>query len=114
MFDLQRIQARLTGVDGWLFFDHHHRDPIAYRVLGLDANSTITRRWFYRVPAAGPAIKIHHRIESWALDLLPGDTIEYSTWQELHGALRTILSGAESVAMQYSPACALPASSVRS
>ena len=21
--------------DAWLFYDHHHRDPIAYSVLGL-------------------------------------------------------------------------------
>ena len=23
------------GLDGWLFFDHHRRDPLAYRVLGF-------------------------------------------------------------------------------
>jgi len=23
------------NIDAWLFYDHHHRDPIAYRVLGL-------------------------------------------------------------------------------
>jgi hypothetical protein len=31
------IQAALRerNIDAWLFYDHHHRDPIAYRVLGL-------------------------------------------------------------------------------
>ena len=35
--DLSAIQSSLTGahLDGWLFYDHHYRDPLAYRVLGL-------------------------------------------------------------------------------
>ena len=34
-----RIQQALAerGLDAWLFYDHHHSDPIAYRVLGLDS-----------------------------------------------------------------------------
>ena len=28
---------RREGLDGWLFFDHHQRDPLAYRVLGVHA-----------------------------------------------------------------------------
>jgi len=36
--NLEAIQAaiREAGFDGWLFYDHHHRDPIAGRILGLD------------------------------------------------------------------------------
>jgi Xaa-Pro dipeptidase len=32
---LEAIQAALreANLDGWLFYDHHRRDPIAYRVL---------------------------------------------------------------------------------
>jgi Xaa-Pro dipeptidase len=35
--NLPEIQAALRdgGHECWLFYDHHHRDPIAYRVLGL-------------------------------------------------------------------------------
>ena len=35
--DLQAIQQAIrdAGVDGWLFFDHHYRDPLAYHVLDL-------------------------------------------------------------------------------
>jgi len=37
--DLAAIQSALRerNIDAWLFYDHHHRDPIAYRVLGLPA-----------------------------------------------------------------------------
>ena len=36
--NLANIQQELRKqkLDGWLFFDHHLRDPLAYRVLGLD------------------------------------------------------------------------------
>ena len=35
---LESIQSELqrAGLDGWLFFDHHLRDPLAYRVLELE------------------------------------------------------------------------------
>ena len=38
--DLKAIQSALheRNIDAWLFYDHHHRDPIAYKVLGLAEN----------------------------------------------------------------------------
>ena len=51
--NLEQIQKALRDqqVDGWLFYDHHHRDPIAYRILGLSESSHISRRWYYLIPA---------------------------------------------------------------
>jgi Xaa-Pro dipeptidase len=102
---LDAIQAALreAQLDGWLFYDHHHRDPIAYRILGLSESLHITRRWYYFVPATGDPRKLVHRVESLRLDPLPGRTQVYSSWQELEAALRHMLSGAERIAMQYSP-----------
>ena len=110
MKNLQQIQNRLQAekLDGWLFFDHHIRDPIAYRVLGLDAPRHVSRRWYYWIPAQGDPRKLVHRIEDWMLDPLPGERSEYSSWQEQHRALGGILSGAKRVAMQYSPDCMIP------
>ena len=90
-------------MDGWLFYDHHHRDPIAYRILGLDPQSFVSRRWFYFVPVEGEPRKLVHRIEGGKLDGLPGVKQEYSSWQELEAKLEAMLSGATTVAMQYSP-----------
>jgi Xaa-Pro dipeptidase len=103
--DLQAIQSALRehGLDGWLFYDHHHRDPIAYRILGLDENGFVSRRWFYFVPAEGEPRKLVHRIEAGKLDELPGSKDAYSSWQELEQKLETMLDGAARVAMQYSP-----------
>jgi Xaa-Pro dipeptidase len=103
--DIAEIQSALrdAGFDGWLFYDHHHRDPLAYSILGLDAGMHVTRRWFYFVPAVGEPRKLVHRIESGRLDTLPGSKAEYSSWQELEARLEEMLAGSVRVAMQYSP-----------
>src|SRR6201997_3397428 len=104
-FDVAAIQHALreNKVDGWLFYDHHHRDPLAYSILGLDPNMHVTRRWYYFIPATGEPKKLVHRIESFRLDTLPGAKTAYSSWQELESQLQTLLSGATRIAMQYSP-----------
>jgi Xaa-Pro aminopeptidase len=103
--DLTAIQSALreASLDGWLFYDHHHRDPLAARILSLDPEAHITRRWYYFVPAIGDPHKLVHRIESARLDSLPGAKTEYSSWQELEARLAAILSGSTRIAMQYSP-----------
>jgi Xaa-Pro dipeptidase len=103
--NLEAIQAgiREAGFDGWLFYDHHHRDPIAAHILGLDEKAHITRRWYYYVPAQGEPRKLVHRIEQGRLDSLPGAKGLYSSWQELAAGLEAMLYDARRIAMQYSP-----------
>jgi len=99
------MQAALreARLDGWLFYDHHHRDPIAGRILGLDERAHVTRRWYYFVPAEGEPRRLVHRIEQGRLDTLPGSKAAYSSWQELHAGLEAMLGGYGRIAMQYSP-----------
>jgi Xaa-Pro aminopeptidase len=108
--DLLRIQEALRReqLDGWLFFDHHERDPLAYRVLGLHSARHVTRRWYYLIPANGEPRGLVHRIESRIIDALPGEKRKYSSWQEQHAELARLLKGLKRVAMQYSPLCAVP------
>ena len=103
--NLEAMQAALreAGLDGWLFYDHHHRDPIGGRILGLDEKAHVTRRWYYYVPAQGQPRKLAHRIEPGRLDALPGSRALYSSWQELAASLQAMLYDARRVAMQYSP-----------
>jgi Xaa-Pro aminopeptidase len=107
---LARIQEALRRekLDGWLFFDHHERDPLAYRVLGFRPERHVTRRWYYLIPAHGEPRGIVHRVEPGMLDALPGEKFTYSRWQEQHALIAKILSGAKRIAMQYSPDCAIP------
>jgi Xaa-Pro dipeptidase len=106
----EAIQAALRAeqLDGWLFFDHHRRDPLAYRILRLGQELQPTRRWYYFIPATGEPRGIVHRIESHMLDELPGTKTPYSTWREQTGRLKDLLSGARRIAMQFSPNCAIP------
>ena len=103
--NLSAIQSALRdrNIDAWLFYDHHHRDPIAYRVLGLPEKLMVTRRWFYLIPAQGEPQKLVHKIEAGHLDTLPGGKQTYSAWQELFESLKEMLRSSRDVAMQYWP-----------
>ncbi len=109
------IQAALRDakLDGWLFYDFRHSDPLAYRILKLDEKMWASRRWFYYVPASGEPVKIVQSIEQFKLDSLPGKKLVFRGWQELQARLREVLGGASKgskrrIAMQYSPMNDIP------
>jgi len=109
MADIAAIQRELKArkIDGWLFYDFWHRDPIAYRVLDLPAGIA-KRRWFYMIPASGAPRKLVHKIESTTLDTLPGQKMLYAGGDELQKALPKLLGRGKTIAMQYSPLNSLP------
>src|ERR1700722_19119688 len=109
MPDVTAIQTALQKqkLDAWLFYDILHRDPIAYRVLGLD-HAIAKRRWFYLIPAKGAPRKLVHRIEATTLDSLPGEKMLYSAAEELEKNLKKLVGRAKKVAMQYSPKNLIP------
>ena len=104
------IQAALREehLDGWLFFDHHQRDPLAYRILKLNPNQVVTRRWYYYIPAHGAPKGLVHAVESGVLAGLPGDVRKYSSWSTQVDGLHGLLAGSRKIAMQYSPNCSIP------
>ena len=114
MADIARIQSeiRKAGLDGWLLYDFHNRDVIAYKVLGLDFGKFTSRRWFYFIPAEGEPVRLLSKVEPAKLDPLPGEKRFYRSWRDLHAALATLLAGCHQVAMQYSPSGNIPYVSV--
>jgi Xaa-Pro dipeptidase len=102
---LNEIQAAIKelGGDGWLFFDIHRRDKLAYRILDLDPDRLTTRRWYYYVPAAGEPQKLVSRVEGERLDDLPGAKATYLGWKEMHAKLGQMLASCRRLFMQYSP-----------
>ena len=97
-----------TEIDGWLFYDFRGSDPLAYRILQLDPTLHVTRRWYYWIPAHGIPVKLLHRIEPHVLDILPGQTDYYVSWEQQRQILARLLAGGLRVAMQYSPLNAVP------
>ncbi len=110
MFNLKAVQQSLCdfGLDGWLFYDFRGSNILARRVLGLDQTAAGTRRFFYFVPARGQPRKLVHRIETAALDDLPGERAVYLRWEDLEAGVGKLLAGSRRVAMEYAPRVSNP------
>ena len=97
------------GFDAWLLYDFNGSNPIASRLTGLASSGKMTtRRWYYLGPASGSPRGLVHAIERHNLDHLPGEKRAYAKREELNAGLRDLLGGAKRVAMEYSPANAIP------
>lgn len=105
MFDLNAIQSALRefGFDAWLLYDFRASNVLARRVLDMEDMTPGSRRFFYLIPAQGEPRKLVHRIETAAIDHLPGEKRIYLRWQELEKQVGELLSGCKRVAMEYSP-----------
>lgn len=109
-FDISRIQQALSQerFEGWLFYNFHNIDPSANNILSISSEKMLTRRWFYLIPQQGEPIKLVHRIESGALDHLPGQKHTYAGWKQLQHELWNCLKSFKRIVMQYSPMNAIP------
>jgi Xaa-Pro dipeptidase len=107
---LEEIAAalRTAALDGWLFYDFRMSDPLAYRILQIPEAGMSTRRWFCLVSANGRPTALVSAVEAHRLDALAANRIVYRSYDEMVAALRTMLSGARRIAMDYSPAAAIP------
>ena len=110
MFHLPDVQAVLREFDlaGWLICDFRGSNVLGRRIVGFRDDQMGSRRWFYFIPAQGEPRKLVHRIESAALDHLPGEKIVYLRWQELEAGVKRLVAGAGRIAMEYSPRNANP------
>ena len=108
-FDLANVQKTLAaeGFDGWLLYDFHGSNPIAVNIAGL-AGAHTTRRWYYFIPCKGAPRKLVHAIEPRVLDALPGEKHIYAGRLQLEEGVSEILRGSRTIAMEYSPECAIP------
>ena len=106
---ITEIQRELTtlGLDAWLLYDFRGINPIAQNVAGL-ADAHITRRWFCLIPAEGEPRWLVHKIETSNFVGVQGTVSLYAGWGELNEAIRTLLAGVETVAMEYSPNAEIP------
>ena len=82
---IEAMQKAIRGedLDGWLFCNFRHRDPLSDGILGINTGSTNSRLWLYAVPASGGAVGIVHAVEPDGLGELPGKRLSYRGRAEL-------------------------------
>jgi Xaa-Pro aminopeptidase len=82
---IEAMQTAIRGesLDGWLFCNFRHRDPLSDGILGINPGFTNSRLWFYAVPASGEALGIVHAVEPEGLGCLPGKRLSYRGRGEL-------------------------------
>jgi len=105
MLELAAIQTALreSQLDGWLLYDFRGSNILARRILQFADGPTGSRRWMYLIPAEGSPLKLVHRIETAALDHLPGEKKIYLKWQEFEAGVASLVAGRDRIAMEYSP-----------
>lgn len=105
MFDLTAIQRALreSQLDGWLLYDFRGSNILARRILQFADGPVGSRRWMYMIPSEGPPLKLVHRIETGALDHLPGEKQVYLKWQEFEAGVAQLIGRRARIAMEYSP-----------
>ena len=105
----KEIQSELAALklDAWLLYDFRGINPIAQNVAGL-AEAHITRRWFCLIPAHGEPRWLVHKIETSNFTDVQGNVALYAGWEELNNAIRSLLAGVKTVAMEYSPNAEIP------
>lgn len=103
--EMQRALREL-GLDGWLLYDLHARNPVAGGLLGL---GDLTRRYFVLVPAEGDPCALVHGIEEAPWAGWPWPRRSYVGWRELEQALGALLGDRRRIAMEISPGDAVPA-----
>lgn len=96
-----------SNLEGWLLYDFQGLNPIAKKLVGLQGN-LLTRRWYYWIPRAGTPFILCNQIEKHNFEALPGALQIFKSWEEMVRSLKEMLAGSQTIAMEYSPNCAIP------
>ena len=94
------------GIPGWLVYDYRQTNPVFWQVVSSSGH--VTRPCYFYLPAQGePSLLVHH-VDAGKFDQSGVTLTVYSSRDSMLKALRDLLSGADRVAMEYSPENALP------
>jgi Xaa-Pro aminopeptidase len=107
---LEAIQKYLTDndLDGWLIYDFHGQNRIAGNLFKMTTATLLTRRWYYFIPKAGQPQLLVHKIERDNFPEPPERLRHYLSLESQIEQLKDMLSDCKTVAMEYSPECAIP------
>ena len=107
--NLKEAQIFLNSaeIDGWLTRDYRYTNPVFEAALGLHIENLTRPVWLW-VPASGEAAILTHEVD---IGRFPQDSIPlvaYGNRNQMVQALKRMLNGARTVAMEYSPLYELP------
>lgn len=102
-----RVQEALRdrGLDGWLLYEFHGKNDVAWNLLGL---AWTTRRAFALVPAEGRPKALVHAIEHSSWRHWPWDTASYAGWRDMEAELTELVRGRTKLAMEVSSRSSVP------
>ncbi len=111
MANLQMIQdaqefLATEAVPGWLIYDYLGCNPVLGQVA--PASGHVTRPVFLYVPADRSPTLLTHHVDAGKFAAAGVETVVYSSRATLEAALREVLAGVATVAMEYSPRNSLP------
>ena len=104
----QAAQDFLTsaGIPGWLVYDYRGSNPVFWQVISSSGH--VTRPCYFFLPASGaPSLLVHH-VDAGKFAEAGVETVVYSSRDSMLESLRSLLSGVQRVAMEYSPQNELP------
>lgn len=99
--DIQ-IELAARKLEGWLIYDFRGQNPVAALALGLEGR-TLTRRFFFWIPAEGIPVLVVHETEAGSFPHLVGDRVRYSGWGALRAGVSRVLPSRGQIAMEYCP-----------
>jgi Xaa-Pro aminopeptidase len=94
------------GLPGWLIYDYRGSNPIFRQVVSPSGH--VTRPCFLFIPAAGRPHLLSHHVDAGKFANTGVATVVYQSRETMVESLSRLLSGAPTVAMEYSPQNALP------
>lgn len=94
------------GIDAWLLYDFRAKNPLACDLLGIPEGQK--RRYFVLLRPSASPVAVVQKIEVSSWGDWPFDLISYVSWREMEDALRELLEGCGTVAMEVSPLDAIP------
>ena len=102
-----RIFLNSAEIDGWLTRDYRYTNPVFEAALGLHIENLTRPVWLW-IPANGEPSILAHEVDIGRFPQGPIALVPYGSRNQMVEALKQILNGAKTVAMEYSPLYELP------
>ena len=102
-----RVFLESSEIDGWLTRDYRYTNPIFEAALGLRGGNLTRPVWLW-IPSDGEPCILAHEVDIGRFPEGSAPLVSYQSRNQMVAALKLLLNGATTVAMEYSPLFELP------